>query len=794
MFVSRNTLEQYISLTGISDQEIATRLTFAGIEVEDFYPLARASHLIIGHVIKTEKLEGSDHLSHCLVDLGPAVGHKQIVCGAPNVRAGLKVIVAQVGAVLPEVVIKKAVIKGVPSEGMICSLKELGVKDELLSPEDINGIHELPLDAPTGSVEVLEYLGLADTIFDLKPLANRPDMLAIYNIVRELGALFERAYNLPSYENSADFKTALTLDVKTDKVPAFALCEVKGLTIGPSPAWLQMFLKKHGQRPVNHIVDIGNYVMLMTGRPLHMYDLDRTVGHHFVVSDDTSFSFVALDEKTYALKPGDQVIHNGQEVLCLGGVMGALGSAVTEQTSRIAIEVALFDGAQIRQTVTRLNLPSEASSRFSKGVNPHNMNEAMALALHLIKQENHTAKVSQLVTYQKEMPASIPLIFNYEKINELLGTTFSRDEMVDTLKRLDIVVADDNRVTLPSYRQDMTSGADLAEEIIRVLGFSHIHEALPRLVTTLGEYDEVQKARYDIRKLLRNIGLYETLSYTLVSEAQTKMFTYLNQDCPLTLEHPMTPLRAYLRTNLLPSLLETVSYNVSRQAKDFALFEVSNVTSQSYHGEHLVFAFYGSEKIIGELVKRPYDFSDAKGVIVMILDYLGINESRYDVVPNIKFIEGLHPAQSALLKVAGKIVGVFGKLHPTSQKDLGLNEATYVGEIDFGTLIQLKTSRQKVTPPSRFPFVSRDLALLVDHQVSVGELQKVIKSAGGKLVVAVQVFDVYTKLVATPEKKSVAIKINLQDSEKTLVEADIKKTMETIVESLKNKLNAEVRS
>lgn len=794
MLVSRKVLAQYIDLGAITDQAIATRLTFAGIEVEDFYPLAKGTNLIISQVLSCQKLENSDHLSHCLVDLGPAVGHKEIVCGAPNVRAGLKVIVAQVGAVLPEVTIKKAVIKGVTSEGMICSLKELGVSDELLSPEDIHGIHELPADAPVGSTDVFAYLDLDDTIFDLKPLANRPDMLAIYNIVRELGALFELPYHLPTYAIQPDFKSRLTLDVQTPQVPAFTLCEVKGLNVNPSPLWLQRFLKKHGQRPVNYIVDIGNYVMLMTGRPLHMYDLDRVAGEHFIVSDDTTFTMVALDEKTYRLKPGDQVIHNGHEVLCLGGIMGGLSSAVNEKTRRIAIEVALFDGAQIRQSVTRLNLPSEASSRFSKGVNPHNGEEAMALALSLLRQENKGMQVSQMVIYEKRSDRPEPIIFNETRINTLLGTTFGRDEMINTLKRLEIKVASDNRVTLPSYRQDIMSNADLAEEIIRILGFSHIKEELPRLVTTLGEYDEVQKARYDLRKLLRSVGLYETISYTLVSEAQTKRFAFLNQDQPLSLEHPMTPTRAYLRTNLLPSLLETLSYNVSRQAKDFALFEVSHVTSQTYRGEHIAFAFYGSEKLTGELEKRPYDFRDAKGIVMMILDYLGINESRYDIILNTKFTDGLHPAQSALLKVGGKIVGVFGKLHPTAQKEYGLGDATTIGEIDFGALIALKTSRQKVTPPARFPFVSRDLALLVDKDVKVGELQKVIKAAGGKLVTGVEVFDVYTKLANAADKKSVAMTIILQDSEKTLVEADIKKTVDIIIETLKQKLHAEVRS
>lgn len=794
MKVSRKLLEKYIDIQHISDAEIAHRLTFAGIEVEDYYPLAQGTNLVIGKVLKTEKVANSDHLTHCLVDIGEK-GTRSIVCGAPNVRAGLKVIVAEVGAVLPEITIKAATIKGVASEGMICSLKELGVSDELISKQVETGIHELDEAAVVGNTDVFGYLGLDDTIFDLKPLANRSDMLAIYNIVRELGALFDLEYDFPIHNIKKELKTKIKLSVPAQKTTAFALTEVQNIKVEPSPFWLQQILLKHGHRPINNIVDIGNYVMLLTGRPLHMYDLDKVHNETFVVRDDLTTSFVALDDKKYDLLPGDQVISDENGVLCLGGIIGAYDSMVTLTTKRIAVEVAVFQSEAIRLSVTRLNLPSEASSRFSKGVNPNNFEEANNLALALIKELLPHALVSDSVLVSKPKEEVKPIIFDEKYINMLLGTAFTKEDMLETLSSLNIEVNADNSVTLPEYRQDITYLADLAEEIIRVRGFEHVKSELPTLNTTIGEFDETQKARFELRKLLRSLGLYETLNYTLTNKESLAKFAYLNQDDALSLEHPMTPLRAYLRINLLPSLLETLSYNVSRQATDLALFEVSNITSLNHHKEHLAFAFYGTEKVQGELMKKPYDFYTAKGLISTILTFIGLSENRYEFIENNLYLDhGLHPMQSALLKVQGKVVGVFGKLHPTMQKEYGLNNDTIVGELDLGAILTLKTGRQKVSPPARFPFVSRDLALLVDHDLKVSELLKVIKVSGGKLVTNVEVFDVYTKLINTPDKKSVAIKIRLMDNEKTLVESEIKEVMTNITNALKSKLNAEVRS
>lgn len=795
MLVSRKLLEQYIDISHISDEEIARRLTFAGIEVEDHYRLASASNLVIGHVLKCEKIKDSDHLSHCLVDLGTKRGTREIVCGAPNIRQGLKVIVADVGAVLPGITIKETTIKGVPSYGMICSLQELGVKEELLDQAYIDGIQELSDDAPVGEEKVLSHLGLDDTMFELRPLANRSDMLSVYNIVRELGALFNLPYTIKEVAPNFSFKSKLTLSVPAVKTSYFTLTEVQNIKVGPSPSWLAQVLLKHGFRPINNIVDIGNYVMLLTGRPLHMYDLDKVDNEAFVVKDDVTLKFKALDEKEYTVLPGDQVIVDAKGVLCLGGVIGAYDSMVSDNTKRIAIEIAVFKEEAIRKTVTRLSVPSEASSRFSKGVNPFNFEEALFLALHLLQSVNKDLKVSEPVIVDKKQVKVPSITFDEHYINRLLGTNFTKQEMLETLNALNIRVTKDNKVSIPTYRQDIVGLNDLAEEIIRVRGFEHVKSVLPSGEITLGEYNEVQKGRYDLRKLLRSFGLYETLNYTLTSKENLTKFAYLNKDDALMLDNPMTPLRSYLRLNILPSLLETLSYNVSRQATDFALFEISELTSQKSVKEHLAFAFYGKKHNHAELLKEEYDFYDAKGLVSEILSFLGINESRYEFIVNDRHLDGgLHPMQSAILRVQGKELAIIGRLHPAMQKEYGLHGATIVGELDLGALLALKGGRSKVIAPARFPFVTRDLALVVALDLPVNELLKTVKKAGGKLVTNVEVFDVYTRHLASDNKKSVAITIKLQDETKTLVESDINSVMNKIIEALKTKLQAEVRS
>ena len=384
--VSIKTLKEYIDISSLTPEEIANKLTFAGIEVEEITKLASGSKLVIGEIISCEDHPDSNHLHVLKVDCGSKIGVNQIVCGAPNARKGLKVIVAQVGASLPQVTIQKSTIRGVESCGMCCSLLELGVDKKYLSDAQINGIEELPLDAPVGEEDVLGYLGLDDTILDLKLLANRSYCNALLIVVKEISALYEIPYKIPEIKTIKTEKVDFTISSSTDKCPLFYGKVMKNIKVGPSPKWMQKALFAMGIRSIDAIVDIGNYVMLTTGQPLHMYDLDKLKAHNLEARDDFEGDFVALDEKTYKIQKGDIVICSDGKPMCLGGVMGSLECAVDNNTKNIVIEAACFTSAAVRKTSIRLNLGSESSARFIKGINPHQQEDVLNYTASLVRE------------------------------------------------------------------------------------------------------------------------------------------------------------------------------------------------------------------------------------------------------------------------------------------------------------------------------------------------------------------------------------------------------------------------
>ena len=400
MLVSLKNVSQYVDIKDLSPKEIADKLTFAGVEVEDIRKLASGTNLVVGHVLECVAHPNSDHLHVLKVDLGPKYGINQIVCGAPNARAGLKVIVARVGAKLPEIEIKDGVIRGEESNGMCCSLLELGVDGKYLSDYQKDGIEELPEDAPVGEENVLGYLGLDDVVLNLKVLANRPDLLSIFNVAREIGAIFNRPVNIPSVKAKADFKTKLVVGSRTKRCSQFSGKEIKGIVTKPSPKWMSDYLMAMGVRSINNIVDIGNYVMLMTGQPLHMYDADKLAKAELFAQDDYEGDFLALDEKTYKIIKGDIVICCNNKPMCLGGVMGSLECAVDENTKNIYIEAASFDGASIRHTSNRLGLASESSSRFVKGTNHFRSEFVLDYAAELINELCEAKSNSNNIVYQ----------------------------------------------------------------------------------------------------------------------------------------------------------------------------------------------------------------------------------------------------------------------------------------------------------------------------------------------------------------------------------------------------------
>ena len=386
MRASLNLIKNYVDLDGLSVQEIVDKLTFSGLEVEEVSKVADATNLVIGQIVSCENHPDSDHLHVLKVDLGSKYGIKQIVCGAPNARTGLKVIVARVGAELKKakVTINSGIIRGVTSEGMCCALYELGVDKNFLNEKQVSGIEELDENAPVGEENVLEYLGLDDYILDINVLANRSDCLAIYSLAKELGALFDRKVNIPEYHFDNELNSNIKVSSLTSDCPQFSVKEINDITVKESPKWLKSFLINSGIRSINNIVDIGNYVMLLTGQPLHMYDKDKLTSDEFIVRNDVECDFTALDDKTYQIKNGDLCVTVDNKVCCLGGIMGSKNCQVDENTKNVIVESANFLGSTIRRTSVRIGLSSESSAHFVKGIDPYQDEDVLSLAANLL--------------------------------------------------------------------------------------------------------------------------------------------------------------------------------------------------------------------------------------------------------------------------------------------------------------------------------------------------------------------------------------------------------------------------
>ena len=796
MLVSIKALKKYVNLDGLTAAQIADGLTFAGIEVEEVSSLASGTNLVIGHILECEPHPDSDHLHVLKVDLGNGEV-KQIVCGAPNARKGLKVIVARVGAKLPEIEIKPGVIRGVTSDGMCCSLLELGVDAKYLNEKQTKGIEELPEDAPVGCEDVLGYLGLDDEVLNLKILANRPDLLSLYNVAKEIGAIFNRKVEIPSYEVKDTFKTDLVVGSKTTRCSQFSGREIRGIVTKPSPRYMQEALVAMGIRSINNIVDIGNYVMLLTGQPLHMYDFDKLSKHELIAKDDLSVDFVALDEKTYKVIPNDIVITSDNKAMCLGGVMGSLECAVDENTKNIYIEAASFDGASIRHTSSRLGLASESSSRFVKGTNHFQAEDVINFASYLIKECAEGKEFSNIVTYQSEKKPDQKLNCSVKRINNRLGTEFNKEQIVEVLKRLHFGVkdinADEFEVSVPTFRLDVTCEADISEEVIRLLGFSNVKSVLPTLDVRVGGLTLRQSRLRKIRESLLNKGLDECLTYSLLSKENAQKFNLLNDEEHYVLLNPLTDEREVFRTHILYSLLEAASYNVNRQNKDLALFETSNMMSKSSRSEHLAVVLVGNNNEREMMQKDPFDFFHMKGIVENVFELLGIENSRYRFERYQGEKEELHPGKSAKIIFQNQTIGVFGELHPNAKKEFGLAKANVVVlEMNLEALLESKVSIAKMSPISRFPSVSRDLALVVKKEIASSDLIKVIKKNGCGLVKDAKIFDVYEGENIFKGYKSVAISISL-GKEGTLTDKEITDTLDKIKFELSKAFNAELR-
>ncbi len=793
MLASYQLLSRFVDLSGIAPEEIADKLTFAGLEVEAVKPLSGAKGLVIGKILKAEKHPDSDHLHVLQVDEGEKYGVCQIVCGAPNARENLKVIVARPGAVLSETVkIGKSKIRGVDSEGMCCSLSELGIDKLFLSEKQISGIEELDENAPVGEENVLDYLGLNDTVFDINVLANRSDVQAVYSLAKELSALFSRPLKIPQPLRYQEKKTAFTCSSATRACPQFSIKAVRNVKTKASPVWLKNALMAQGIRSINNIVDIGNYVMVLTGQPLHMYDSDKLRSTHFEVRDDLSEDVVCLDGKTYTLLPGDLVVTNGGEPVCIAGTMGLLSVAVDENTKNIAVESANFKGSSVRRTSTRIGLSSESSAHFVKGINPKQDEFVLNLTAQLLVELADAEIVEETSRYAaiEEKPVRISCSVTY--INRRLGTDFDYAFIASILEKLQIRIeeSDGDRFVAvpPDHRIDLLCDADLSEEVIRFAGFSRIPSRLPSMETTRGGYTPVQEKRLKVRSLLIDAGIDEALTYTLIAPKEDE-FVLLNQDRPYVVFNPMSVDHSVVRRGLVSSLLNVIAYNLAHQQENLAFFEVSDIITTAQNYQELCVVLNGKKSVRGKWVEEPYDYFDARGILDAILSALGIEKNRYKE-ERLTDSPYFHPGRSTKCAFGKDVFAYVGQIHPSYSKEIG---ETYVLDVNLSALFDLKVGALKARPIGRFPSVRRDLALIVKKEVLSSQIVQAAKKAGKSRVKSVDIFDVYEGEHLQKGTKSIAVSITFEDENKTLTEPEIAAAMQGITEELSRSVGAELR-
>lgn len=799
MDISLKWLNKFLDLSEYSPEELADKITVGGVEVESIKYLAQGTNLVIGEVLECEAHPNSDHLHVCKVDLGKEI--TQIVCGAPNVSKGQKVIVSKPGAILPAkgLTIQKGVIRGVESNGMICSLLELGVDKKFLSEEQQAGIEVLDKDAPVGDENPLGYLGLDDVIFELKPTPNRGDVLSMLSFAYEVGAILDKKVKhdfdiqLPKLE-----KTVYTVSSNTPKCPVFSIKGVKGVKVKEGPKWMSDILRSAGIRSINNIVDIGNYVMLLLGQPLHMYDAHKLENNNFVVKDDLEGDFKALDEQTYNLKQGDLVVTNGNDFSCLAGVMGASSTMVDDKTTDLAIEAALFNSTSVRRTSQRLQLISDSSTYFVRGVDESRGPLALDLAASLLVQYADAKVVMETVTYGNPYLERESILLTTSKVNAVLGTSFTSEQIADVFRRLSFKYEQEGesfKVVPPTYRKDIVIAEDLIEEVIRLLGFDNLVSTYP-LTANVGFLTPKQKKKNLIRNHFLDNGLDEALSYTLVSSKYINDFVVLDTSKgeAIKLLHPMTEDKALVRRSLIPSLLLAVNYNHYHKEDDVAFFEISKIYTEGKEGEHLGVVLSGTKTDLSwkKEGKKPVDYYQMKGLITGLFKRLGIEPTRYQLVRIGNDTKDYHFGRTALIKTGNKVWGVIGEIHPEMVKKYDVPR-TVVAELDLEYLYELKTSTTKFAAPSLYPSISRDIAIVVKENINYQDITKTIKKAGKALVSSCEVFDVYQGEHIAEGFKSIAIRITYLDSSKTLKDEEVNLVHNQVVSALSKELGAQLR-
>ncbi len=786
MKLSTNFVKDYVDVD-VNLKQLAEDMTRVGNEYDSAERLINATKLVIGEIVECTAHPDSDHLHLCKVNVGNEI--LNIVCGAPNARKGLKVIVALDGAELPGKTIKKGMIRGQESNGMLCSIAELGLEHKFLKPEDSEGIAELGEDAEIGG-DPIKYLQMDDGVIDFELTANRGDLLSILGMAYEVGAIYDKKVkdvDLKHKESGEDINKTLKTEVKTANCSKLLVKKVENVKIEESPIFIKNRLIASGIRPINNVVDISNYVMLELGQPLHFYDADKLGNKLVVRMAEDGEKLTTLDNVERTLTSEDIVIADATHGVGLAGVMGGLETEVEPDTKNIIIESAIFDSVKVRKTSKKI-VRSEASNRFEKGLDPERTTMAIERACKLLEEYAGGTVVTGTVEYDKTNNKEKEIEITFKNINDVLGTVIPNEEILNVFRKLGFsykVNGEKIKVTVPTRRLDISIKEDLIEEVSRIYGVDNIEGKLPIVPMRKGSYDKTQR---EIRNKMIALGLKETLTYVLINDKEVNGYT-LDKFEPLKLLDPITEDRNTLRYSMIPSLYKVYEYNKAREQKDISIFEIGKgfYKKGEVYGEDTKLCVLMSGKYsTGLNNNKTVDFYVIKGIAEEVLDYLGYS-GRYSFMKQ-EMPKEMHPGQSAMINVNGSNIGMIGKIHPSVTKD-----DVYVLEINLDELFTKKVGKMKYKEFSKFPSINKDIALVVDKKSVSKDIEKVIKSAGGSLLTNIEVFDVYTGVGVGIDKKSIAYSLTFSDMKKTLTDEEINGLMDKIIDAVSKKCGAELR-
>lgn len=803
MLVSYKWLNEYVKVDDIKPEELAEKITRSGVEVDGLKQLdAGLKGIVVGQVLACEKHPNADKLQKCLVDIGEE-NPVQIICGAPNVAKGQKVVVAKVGAVLPgNFKIKRTKLRGEESNGMICSLQELGIEGKLVQKEYADGIFVFTEDVEVGA-DAIPLLNLDDTVFELDLTPNRSDCLSMLGVAYEVAAILGRDVKLPCPEyatTSEKADQAISVHVEApEENPLYVAKVIRNVKIGPSPLWLQTYLISSGVRPHNNVVDITNYILLEYGQPLHAFDYDRFGSKEIVVRKaEEGEKIVTLDDVERTLKSDQLVITNGREPVALAGVMGGKDSEVQTETTTVLLESAYFNGPIVRKASKHHGLRSEASLRFEKGVDPSRVHEAAERAAQLMVKyadgEVLDGSVEENHLQEKETIISITL----DKINKILATKIEMEEVTAIFNRLQFEVyvqGSTISVTVPTRRGDIAIEEDLIEEVARLYGYDRLPKSLPKGEATPGGLTNEQRRRRIVKRYLEGSGLYQAVTYSLTSEEKALQYA-LEKRKPIKLSMPMSEERSHLRLSIVPQLLDSIAYNLARKNKQVSIYEIGSVflktedNKQPIEQEHVAGAMTGTwvaNDWQGET--KQVDFYVVKGLLAGLFQQLGWEQSvSYRAVK----IEGMHPGRTAEILLDDRVIGFIGQVHPQVEKSLDLEE-TYVFELLLKPILDT-TQQLQYTPIPKYPAIKRDIALVVNKEVTADQLRGIIDKAGGTLLKDIHIFDLYEGEHLGEGKKSIAFSLTYFDPARTLTDEEVVKAHEKVIQAVKEQAGADLRS